>query len=403
MAREEFKMLRTCLHFVDTERPPAEPDENRLWKVQPIIDAVRKCCHKLERKPVSYSIDEQMIPFTGRSSLRQFVKGKPRPVGLKNFVATISKGLVMDYEIYRGKSTPLADRALGLGPNVVWRLVQTLPERSLIFFDRYFTTIPLLDELLKRGIEGTGTIMANQIKNIRFRSDNTMKQREYAGYTRDDGNVVVVKWKDSRAMTLASTSTGASPVEPVKRWSKQEKKYIDVPAPAIVRRYNACMGGVDICDQLLEYYRIAIKTRKWTLKVSLHMIDLSLANCWMEYSDACRANAVPQRDTMDLLDFRLAVAEALCSKPKRKRSEAAEEVDDSNGQIQQPYKVAKLPGEDKRLDSFDHWPTVDALKTPRICRLSGCNSRSRTHCEKCNVYLCLTSDRNCFKLFHTSL
>ncbi|KAG0443033.1 hypothetical protein HPB47_015359 [Ixodes persulcatus] len=76
--------------------------------------------------------------------------------------------------------------------------------------------------------------MANRIKNIRFRSDNTMKQGEYEEYIRDDGNVVVVKCKDSRAVTLASTSTGASPVEPVKRWSKQEKKYIDVSAPAIV-------------------------------------------------------------------------------------------------------------------------------------------------------------------------
>ncbi|KAG0411505.1 hypothetical protein HPB47_011359 [Ixodes persulcatus] len=105
--------------------------------------------------------------------------------------------------------------------------------------------------------------MANRIKNIRFRSDNIVKQGEYEEYTRGDGNVVVVKWKDSRAVTLASTSTGSNPVEPDKRWSKQEK-YTDVPAPPIVLKYNACMGGVDICDQLLEYYRIAIKTRKWT-------------------------------------------------------------------------------------------------------------------------------------------
>lgn len=92
MTREEFKKLRSSLHFVDTEKPH-EADINRLWKVQPIIDAVRNRCTQLERAPANYSVDEQMIPFTGRCPLRQYVKGKPRPLGLKNFVVTTSEGL----------------------------------------------------------------------------------------------------------------------------------------------------------------------------------------------------------------------------------------------------------------------------------------------------------------------
>ncbi|KAH8009210.1 hypothetical protein HPB51_012708 [Rhipicephalus microplus] len=175
MPREEFKTLRSCLHFVDTQMPPNKPEENRLWKVQPIIDAVCKRCHKLDRAPVSYSIDEQIIPFTGRCSLRQYVKGKPRPLGLKNFVLTTSAGLVIDFEVYQGKSTPLAGTALGLGPNVVLRLVETLPKHSSVYFDRYFTTIPLLDALIDKEIDATGTIVTNRVKNIHFQSDTTMK------------------------------------------------------------------------------------------------------------------------------------------------------------------------------------------------------------------------------------
>ncbi|KAG8251040.1 hypothetical protein J6590_089080 [Homalodisca vitripennis] len=56
---------------------------NRLWKVQPIIDAVRKRCLELERGSGTYSIDEQIIPFLGSCPVRQVVKNKPRPVGLK--------------------------------------------------------------------------------------------------------------------------------------------------------------------------------------------------------------------------------------------------------------------------------------------------------------------------------
>lgn len=50
---------------------------------------------------------------------------------------------------------------------------------------------------------------------------------------------------------------------------------------------------------------------------------------------------------------------------------------------------------------FDHIPMVDPIKNARCCRLPGCLSRSRTRCTKCDVYLCLTSERNCFKTFHT--
>lgn len=227
-----------------------------------------------------------------------------------------------------------------------------------------------------RGIEGSETIMANTVQNIIFRSDTTMKQGEFEEYTCDDGKVVVVKWLDNRVVTLTSTC-----VEPAKCCSKEKKTYVDVPARTIVWRYNACMGGVKICDRLLEYCWSAIKTRKWTLKVTLHVNDLSLVNCWMEY-DACRMHAVPRRNTMDLLDFRLAVAEALCSTPKRKTSIPGEEVDFSNDHIEQPYKVAKLPGGDTHLNVFDHLPTVDNLKTARASRLVVCDLWSRARCEK---------------------
>lgn len=401
MPREEFKTMRSCLHFVDTELPPEKPEENRLWKVQPIIDAVRKRCHELDRAPVSYSIDEQIIPFSGRCSLRQYVKEKPRPLGLKNFVLTTSAGLVMDFEVYHGKSTPLADTSLGLGPNVVLRLVETLPKNSSVCFDRYFTTIPLLDALIDKAIDGTGTIMTNRVKNINFRSDTAMKQGDFPEFRRVDGKAVIVKWKDSKSVTIASTCTGASPVESVKRWSKKTKEYIDVPSPAVVRRYNSFMGGVDVCDQLVEYYRISIKTKKWTLKVSLHMPDLSLVNAWMEYREACRRNGMKRRETMELLEFHLAIGEALCASPKRCRSDDGEARGLPDTHVDKAVRVARIPGVDKRLDGFDHIPMVDPIKNARCCTLPGCLSRSQTHCTKCDVYLCLTSERNCFKTFHT--
>lgn len=396
MPRDEFFALRSSLHFVNAEVTPAEAETNKLWKVQPVIDAVRKRCLELERAPGPYSVDEQMIPFTGRCSMRQYVKGKPRPVGLKNFVITTSRGLVVDFEIYQGKTTRLADVDIGLGAGVVLRLTETLSENSRIYFDRYFTSIPLMDALRRKNLEGTGTIMPNRLRSVTFLPDKDMKQGEFQELCRQDNEVAVAKWRDSKSVVMASTCSGSSPVQEVKRWSKTTKSYCQVSAPAVVCDYNRHMGGVDICDQMMECYRTWIKTRKWTLKVILHFMDLAIVNAWMEYREDSFRNNIPKKHVMDLLAFRMSLGEALINTRKRRKPLTELQMPDAK-----KPRVEKLPVPEKRLDGYDHWPVVDDIANARLCRREGCDSRTRTRCDKCNIYLCLSGRNNCFKMFHT--
>lgn len=100
MSRDRFFQLRVNLHFVNLVSDEMKKN-NKLRKVQPLIDFVRNRCLSIERSSTYYSIDEQMIPFLGRCQIRQFVKGKPRPVGLKNFVISTSDGLIIDFKIYQ--------------------------------------------------------------------------------------------------------------------------------------------------------------------------------------------------------------------------------------------------------------------------------------------------------------
>lgn len=78
MTRARFLKIRNCLHVVDVNNPPQ--NRNRLWKVQPVLDAVKGGCNKILRQPGNYSIDEQMVPFVGKTTLKQYVPNKPRPV-----------------------------------------------------------------------------------------------------------------------------------------------------------------------------------------------------------------------------------------------------------------------------------------------------------------------------------
>ncbi|GBP03558.1 PiggyBac transposable element-derived protein 3 [Eumeta japonica] len=220
MSRDRYLTLRNALHVVEGDSAPDSEKGNVLWKVQPMIDKVKDTCNKLERVGF-YSIDEQMIPFTGRCKLRQVVKNKPRPVGLKNFVMTTSEGLMLDFAIYEGAKTMFGESNLGLGPSVILSLAKSIPPGSCVYHDRYFTTVPLIEEMEKLNLHSTGTIMQNRIPDratIKFKKDSAMRRGECQQFVCEP--TVLVKWKDNKSVLLASNCTGASHTTSVKRWDK---------------------------------------------------------------------------------------------------------------------------------------------------------------------------------------
>lgn len=70
------------------------------WKVRPIIEAFRKGALRPLR-PAELCIDEQMIPFSGKCKMKQFVRGNPNPVGLKDFILADKNGIVYDLYLYQ--------------------------------------------------------------------------------------------------------------------------------------------------------------------------------------------------------------------------------------------------------------------------------------------------------------
>lgn len=401
MSRDRFIQLRNALHVVSSDTAPQEQSRNPLWKVQPMIDHIRNGCYKQERVPSFYSIDEQMIPFTGRCPLRQVVKNKPRPVGLKNYVLTTSDGLLLDFDIYQGAKTMFGNTTLGLGPSIVLHLSRSIPPNSCVYHDRHFTTIPLIEEMQKRNLHSTGTIMFNRVPDratLKFKKDSQMSRGECQQMVREPA--VLVKWKENKSVLIASNCTGSDSTEVIKRWDKKMHSYINVTAPKVIQNYNKYMGGVDVLDQQIEYYRTFIKTRKWTLKVLIHFMDLALVNTWRAYKINCTSNQFPRKKTMELLDFRLEISDILLSTPQKRRGESAVFGDEIENIMPKKFKKALRPPDALRHDGYDHLPHFDDLKSPRFCQLETCKSRTKTRCLKCNVYLCISRGQNCFQDYH---
>ena len=83
----------------------------------------------------------------------------------------------------------------------------------------------------------------------------------------------VIEWFDNRPEIILTTYEAVLPSTNVKRLDRKNKVEIQFSRPSAVITYNKSMGGVDLHDGLLSYYRIPGKSKK--VFSSTHDISLT--------------------------------------------------------------------------------------------------------------------------------
>lgn len=101
-----------------------------------------------------------------------------------------------------------------------------------------------------------------------------------------------VKWMDTKSVCLVSSFTTSWPTEKCSRHDKNTKDRVETPTPNIVADCNKHMGGVDLCDQLLAYYRMTFKAKKYYQRLVFHLLDMTVVNCWLQYRRSATAVGV---------------------------------------------------------------------------------------------------------------
>lgn len=409
MSRDRFFQLRNNLHCVNNLDIPVNC-EDKLYKVRPLYDAIRNRCTELHLEE-NLCIDEQIVPFRGHLSIKQYVKGKPTPWGVKIFVLCGRSGMAYDFVIYQGASTGLNLENLktfGLGATVILHLSERIQEDGhKLYFDNYFSSFQLLQVLRHKNIYSAGTVRVNRFSKPPILDDKQLKRTGRGSYdevTTEKGDVVLVKWMDNRSVVLASNFVGVGQQDVVSRWDKSEKKYVNVTRPEIVKLYNHSMGGVDLLDQMIGLYRIYIRSRKWTLRLIFHAVDLAVTNSWFEYRRDCNRQQIPKKSQMQLLDFRLRLAECLVKVGKPVHQSKRGRPSSSTPEVT----MSKIPKRNEEIrpcpevqhDSIDHLPHLDGSKEGKRCKNSKCNKKTHFFCDKCKIHLCIKKERNCFVMYH---
>ena len=145
----------------------------------------------------------------------------------------------------------------------------------------------------------------------------------------DNAVVRVVKWYDSKSVTLLTIFASVRPVSTIKRWDRIAKRKNDVPCPTAVNMYNKLMGGVDLLDSLIGLYRIKLRSKKYYHRIFFHFLDLTIVTAWLLYRRDCDDLGIPNSKQKPLLEFKCAISGALSKQNQvmsRKRGRPSTEV-----------------------------------------------------------------------------
>ncbi|XP_053376586.1 piggyBac transposable element-derived protein 2-like [Mercenaria mercenaria] len=312
MSRNRFLNLIRLLHFSNNLDHADTGTTDKIWKLRPWLNSLRERFLSMTPEECN-SIDEIMVPFKGKSSIKQYIRGKPNPWGFKVWGRAGTSEVLYDFDVYQGKTEANDnEKSLGVGGDVVMKLVSTLPEKKKykIFTDNYFTSVSLVKALKEKQILFVGTIRQNRLK-CDLKSEKELKQNGRGSVdskVETSSNIIAVRWYDNKSVNLVSSYVGVEPVEEVRRWDKKHKTYVQVNRPAIVVVYNRNMGGVDLLDSLCSLYKPRVKSRRWYMYIFWHTIMMAVVNAWLCHK---KHATLLGTNSMKLSDFINHVADSL--------------------------------------------------------------------------------------------
>ncbi|GFY50058.1 piggyBac transposable element-derived protein 4 [Trichonephila inaurata madagascariensis] len=176
MRVRKFIWILGNIHLNDNNLMPKKSEKNfdKLYKVRPLLDHLSEMFLKVFKPGQKQAIDESMIKFKGRSSLKQYMPKKPIKRGYKVWMRCDSSGFACEFQIYTGKT----EVERNLGERVEQKIIRQKPH--VLFFDNYFTTYDLLKHLETQNITACGTVnMSRKNLSKNLLEDKKMKRGDF--------------------------------------------------------------------------------------------------------------------------------------------------------------------------------------------------------------------------------
>jgi hypothetical protein len=297
----------------------------------------------------------------------------------------------------------------------------------IVAFDRFFSTVPLIDRLHEAGMNAVGTIDSRKaFQSILFEKD--LRKNQFVGriggqIDRGEGedptpHKVIFIWKDTKAFRVISNYHGSDLTE-VQRMNRNGD-IRNVTCPKAIADYGMFMGGVDRANQYASYYERDRRSKKWWHRIFYSLLEMTLVNSWICFNELM--DNVDKKDNMTILDFKRSVTMGLLAKglnigKPAGRAENLEGTVHPSAEVKNKRRKRRLSTRNKMRFAnvgihvpifFEthgrcEWCQSKRKRTKMVGREKqkiSLELRPYSKCERCNVHLCISKKRNCFKEYH---
>lgn len=143
MTRDRFLIILKCLHFANNDCPT----DSRAYKIENLFKIFNENCKTLLEPGNELVIDETMVPWKGRLSFKQYIKGKSSKYGVKLYKLCTTNGYCCETKIYTGKSSNRSTKDVGYAHQTVLEIMDNyLYSDKILYADNFYTSIPLAEE-----------------------------------------------------------------------------------------------------------------------------------------------------------------------------------------------------------------------------------------------------------------
>ena len=274
-----------------------------------------------------------------------------------------------EYDVYLGKSQ---NSQHGLAYYVVTKFCESIAGHNHhLYCDNYFTSVPLLKELLQMKIYASGTVRCNKrsLPDV-TKQPPKMRWGEHKSLQDANSHLVATVWHDKRPVRVLSTNARPDVIFPVERKCGNATVHIDEPENVFL--YNKYMNGVNKHDHLWMKYNIgwfSVKAWKYLL---WFFVSACLVNAYILYA---KTSTRPTKKKYAHLDFLLDVAHGLIAgfSARKQKSGALQHIRPGAPNDQLTHENVHMGGKAKRCRW--HYMQKGRKETVYGCRI-------------CNVHLC---------------
>lgn len=287
MSRNRFQELMCNIYFGKNE---IITKDDRLGKIQPLIDLIQKRYQTLYIPEEDIVIDQTLVPWRGQLIFHQYLPEKARKYGIKFFKLSSSTGYVWSMKIYGGNT---GEREVDQIEKVCKELSENLRnEGRTLYIDNFYTSYQLAKYFLEQKTHIVGTLGTNKL-SLPISVIKAHLRRGEAIAREDQNGIMVLKWQDIKEVRLISTkhgpemtdiqrrNTNISIVPSTSRYSDSQRVKVK-KKPVVVVAYEKGRISIIQSDQDSSVVTSLRKSIKWYRKLAFEiLLGISIINAYL--------------------------------------------------------------------------------------------------------------------------